>query len=274
LAAQPQKQTGMPQPIPPMPLGGGLKVAIALVLVVAIVVAVVAVALIAGWFGGSKPAISFSGSVVGGSSQNLTATWTVSSASQSHPFSSYKVSMSKDQASIGSAQTLAGNRILSLGGSVYLIVQDAEADGKLTVGDAVMVYGMTGSHSWAFKLLWNDGSEITAKTWMTGSSISMGINISRSADGTNWILAISSASSGLTTSGTYLTVFKPDGSTNLTKTAFASLSYATHGAQYAGDGDMTVEVGERVLLHTSWYSSGCTVQISTDTHILYNGVLS
>ena len=102
---------------------------------------------------------------------------------------------------------------------------------------------------------------------------SLGINKETSGDGSKWELTITTAPSGLTTTGasaTMLTVFKADGSTNLTGTALGSLTYSSHGAIFSGDGDTTVEVTERILLLKSWYGTGTKVQISDPAGILYS----
>ena len=108
----------------------------------------------------------------------------------------------------------------------------------------------------------------------TGDTVTtMGVDKGKSGDGTRWILTIVDTPSGLTTGGTFIEIFKPDGSINLTKTDFAALDLTGEGAEFSGDGDTTVEVGERVLLSATWYAIGSKVQISDGTRILWSGTL-
>src|SRR3990172_10504825 len=57
----------------------------------------------------------------------------------------------------------------------------------------------------------------------------MGVTVSRSSDGQNWVLLVSSTRSGKTYSLARLTVFRTDGTTNLTATPFANLDVAGEG---------------------------------------------
>ncbi len=104
----------------------------------------------------------------------------------------------------------------------------------------------------------------------------MGVTVSRSGDGTNWVLLFANVPTGLTMSGTTISVIRPDGSTNLTATAFSALSPATNGATYnavENPADTTVEVGESILLKITWYATSSRVQISDGTTILANPTL-
>ena len=104
----------------------------------------------------------------------------------------------------------------------------------------------------------------------------MGVTVSRSGDGTNWVLLFANVPTGLTMSGTTISVIRPDGSTNLTATVFSALSAATNGATYnavENPADTTVEVGESILLKVSWYTSSSRVQISDGTTILASPTL-
>jgi len=111
-----------------------------------------------------------------------------------------------------------------------------------------------------------------------GAPRAMGVSLTRSGDGTNFILLFSNVPSGLTMSGTTLVVARADGSTNLTATAFSALAPATNGASYNAletPADATVEVGESILLRTSWYGtpSNGNVRILDGTSILFSGTL-
>ena len=110
-----------------------------------------------------------------------------------------------------------------------------------------------------------------------GTPRSMGVSVSSSGDGTNWILLFSSVPTGLTMSGTTLSVFRADGSTNLTATAFSAfVGPGASGARYIAvedPADPTVEVAESILLSKSWYTLSGTVRISDGTSILFAGTL-
>jgi flagellin-like protein len=102
---------------------------------------------------------------------------------------------------------------------------------------------------------------------------SMGISITRSADGTNWTLVIATVPTGITTSGTLLTILNSGGAIALVAEAFNSLSYATDGAVFVGDGDSTVEASERLLISTATYPTGYRVEISDGVGLLFSGTL-
>jgi len=101
----------------------------------------------------------------------------------------------------------------------------------------------------------------------------MGISISRSGDGTNWILLVSSTPPGKTYTGTTLALFRSDGSTNLSATPFGSLSLATHGCALSkvSSSATTVQVGDRILCKTAWYFVDSEYQISDGTRLLAAG---
>jgi len=102
---------------------------------------------------------------------------------------------------------------------------------------------------------------------------SMGVNIQKSSDGTNWVLTISRTPSGLTVTSTFLQVNKPDGTANMTKTEFALLTMATKGAVYNAGSPPAVSNGDTILLKYSWYPSGQSVVISDSGGILFSSNL-
>jgi len=106
-----------------------------------------------------------------------------------------------------------------------------------------------------------------------GTVRSMGVNIGKTSDGTKWELTLSSVPSGLATTSTTMTIFKADGSLNLTATQLNLLSYTANGAKYEGNADTTIDVGERILLLTSWYGNGAKIQIQDSGGILFSGLL-
>ena len=102
----------------------------------------------------------------------------------------------------------------------------------------------------------------------------IGMTISRSADQTNWTLLISSASGGLTTGGTFLTVRNAGGMIVLSAKAFDALTWGSDRAIYQGDGDSLVEVGESILLSATTYTQNYRVEITDGTQILFAGILA
>jgi flagellin-like protein len=101
----------------------------------------------------------------------------------------------------------------------------------------------------------------------------MGVSVSTSGDGTNWVLLVSSTPTGKAYTSTTLAIFKADGSSNLTATALGSLSAATNGCvlSKASSTATAVQVGDRILCKTGWYVTGSTYQISDGTTLLANG---
>jgi len=108
----------------------------------------------------------------------------------------------------------------------------------------------------------------------TGGPQVMGVTRQLSPDSTNWTLLITSSPTGLSTSGTTLTIVSPGGATVLAATAFSALVYATNGAVFQSDGDSTVEAAESVLINASTYPVNFTVRIAAASGILYQGTLS
>lgn len=99
------------------------------------------------------------------------------------------------------------------------------------------------------------------------------ISITRSGDGTNWTLIIAAVSPGLTTSDARLTIVDAGGATAHPAEAFSSLSDSSDGAVFAGDGDSSVEVTERLLLSAFLYPTGYRVEITDSQGFLFAGSL-
>lgn len=102
----------------------------------------------------------------------------------------------------------------------------------------------------------------------------LGVNVSRSADGTNWTLTVTAVHSGLSTLDAKLAIFSTGGSTVLPATAFAFLNYFTDGAAFEGTGGNVVRVGDRLLISTVTYPSGYQAQISDSSGLLFVGTLT
>ncbi len=99
---------------------------------------------------------------------------------------------------------------------------------------------------------------------------SMGATLVRSGDGSNWVLTVVQAPSGLTPANTKLQMNRADGTTNLTATAFSSLAIGTNGCSFADSGTIgTVDAADAVLCRTSWYVTGGTAQITDTTGIIW-----
>ena len=97
----------------------------------------------------------------------------------------------------------------------------------------------------------------------------MGVTVSQ-AGGINWVLLVSSTPSGKAYTSTTLTILKPDGSSNLTATAWGTLTFATHGCslQKASTTAVSVQVGDRILCRVTWYPLDSTYQISDGVTLL------
>ena len=106
----------------------------------------------------------------------------------------------------------------------------------------------------------------------TGPKV-MGVTLSRSTDGSNWTLLITSTPSGLTTLGTKLTIISGGGTNVLNGKAFNALVYSSDRAAFVGTGGSTVVVGDRLLISTVTYPTGNSYQISDASNILANGIL-
>ena len=101
----------------------------------------------------------------------------------------------------------------------------------------------------------------------------LGAEIRKSQDGTTWVLTLVSVPPGLGMGETMLTILRADGTTNLTGTAFSGLGGCpvyTSGACFDGDGDVSVDVAERVLLQSAWYPRGRVI-LADATSILFSG---
>ncbi len=119
-----------------------------------------------------------------------------------------------------------------------------------------------------------------------GGPRAIGVLPGRSQDGTNWTLTFTSVPSGLTTTGTKLTIITGGGATALTGTAFSVLTSANYGATGCTPSatcqraayiqsvvGSAVGVGDRVLISTATYPTGYTYQLSDGTSILAAGTL-
>ena len=108
-----------------------------------------------------------------------------------------------------------------------------------------------------------------------GSPQAMGVSVLPSSDGTNWVMTISSAPSGKLYATTTLSIFRIDGSTNLSATTLSSLSATTNGCSLskASSTATSIQAGDRILCKTGWYVTDSAYQYSDGTSILAAGKL-
>ncbi len=104
---------------------------------------------------------------------------------------------------------------------------------------------------------------------------SIGVNLARSSDGTNWVLTFTSVPTGLSPFTTMLTVLTGGGATALPATPLSSLyNYSSQGAlysQYQPGGP--VAVGDRLLISTAIYPAGYGYRLSDATTTFASGPL-
>jgi len=169
----------------------------------------------------------------------------------------------------GSVVLIAGGRTLR----VFWLDQDN--DQVFGTGDAFRATGDSAplpySTMFRFDLMTSSGTIISGMTWTTGPRV-MGVNIAISGDGTNWTLLITSTPAGLTTSAVKLTITTSANLTALGPIAFSALtsgSWSTNHAQFLGSGGTTIVVGDRLLISTTAYPSGYSVQIADSQGVLY-----
>src|SRR5437899_10755955 len=80
---------------------------------------------------------------------------------------------------------------------------------------------------------------------------SIGVNLARSSDGTNWVLTFTSVPTGLSPFNTMLAILTSGGVTALSATPLGSLNYSSVGALYAqAQQGGPVAVGDRILIKT------------------------
>jgi hypothetical protein len=101
------------------------------------------------------------------------------------------------------------------------------------------------------------------------------VNVARSGDGTNWILAFISVPAGLTIYDTMLTILTSTGATALPATPLGFLNYSSEGAYYeqAQPGGPVV-AGDRLLISTSTYPTGFGWRISDATTVFATGTFA
>ncbi len=112
---------------------------------------------------------------------------------------------------------------------------------------------------------------------------SIGVAVTKSGDGTNWILTFTSVPTGLSNTTTMLTVtLSSGGATGLTGLALSSstlsgttsLTSGVHAQYIPATTTGTVSAGDRVLLAVSSYPAGDGYSLTSSGSILASGTLS
>ena len=97
-------------------------------------------------------------------------TFVVAGASQAKPAANYRVNLQVN-ATAGTAVTLGPTMTFTIGGSTYSATwTDVGGEGDLTGGDQFRVTrtgGLPPNTQFTFYLLWNDGSQIAAASYLT-----------------------------------------------------------------------------------------------------------
>ncbi len=83
-------------------------------------------------------------------------------------FASFEASIYMNGTPLGALRTIVANTTISFGTDAKLIVTDTDGNGKLTLGDRFLVYGMSEPRIWRFFLIWAvDTSELQEISWST-----------------------------------------------------------------------------------------------------------
>ncbi len=105
----------------------------------------------------------------------------------------------------------------------------------------------------------------------------MGVAVSKSADGSNWQLTISSVDAGLAESSTYLTVFNINGTVALEKIAFSALPSGGASFVQVDPNALSIQAGDKILLTVGTivdtYAAGSSYQIADADQVLATGTL-
>ena len=106
---------------------------------------------------------------------------------------------------------------------------------------------------------------------------SLGVAISKSSDGSNWVLTFTSVPSGLSNTTPYLTVLTSGYATAVPVTALGSIYTSAYGSSVvyspATLGSSTLSSADWILLSAATYPAGYQVQISTTNAILFSATL-
>src|SRR6266581_7696880 len=217
--------------------------------------------------------------VVFGAVQETAGNATIPIASSSRELSPASLQVRLSANTSGSSRGLPppnGSVVLIAGGRTLRVFWlDQDNDQVFGTGDAFRVTGDSAplpySTMFRFDLMTSSGAIISGMTWTTGPRV-MGVNIAISGDGTNWTLLITSTPTRLTTLAVELTITTSANLTALGPIAFSALtsgSWSTNHAQFLGTGGTTIVVADRLLISTTTYPSGYSVQIADSQGVLY-----
>ncbi len=110
----------------------------------------------------------------------------------------------------------------------------------------------------------------------------LGVAVSRSTDGSTWILTFTSVATGLSQNGTSFTLISASGATMLpSRTLFLLEGSGFAGVRYVplvtGPALTTCQAGDRILVAigagTDQYPAGTQAEITTASSVLYTGTL-
>jgi flagellin-like protein len=108
----------------------------------------------------------------------------------------------------------------------------------------------------------------------------IGAGVTRSSDGTNWIITFTSVPTGLSQNSTTLTLISGSGATLMSSKSMFTLETLTNGVKYIpiAQGATACAAGDRILAAlgtgANQYPSGTQYQISNGASILASGTFS
>ena len=108
------------------------------------------------------------------------------------------------------------------------------------------------------------------------TSQQIGVNVSRSSDGTNWIVSFTSVPTGLTNTTVSISLSTSSGAVALAATPLGSAStLQPKGVIFTPiqSATTTLSAGDRILISITTYSSGTTFQLTGSSGILASGTL-
>ncbi len=102
----------------------------------------------------------------------------------------------------------------------------------------------------------------------------VGAAVTRSGDGTNWIITLTSVPSGLAQTTTFLTLTTASGgSTSINAVPFGSLKTTTSGVTYYNSSASSVSANDRFTISVTTYPSGTGFSLTITGSTLATGKL-
>ncbi len=106
----------------------------------------------------------------------------------------------------------------------------------------------------------------------------IGVSVTKSSNGANWILTFTSVPTGLSNTTTTLTISTTSGTVAVPATNLGSIYTSTYKTSIvyspASTGSSTLGAGDRILLAVASYPAGDTYQLASSGSILASGTLS